>query len=151
MGVGALVIRTPYTTDNPLTLGDAVLAIDGTSFSAVVPFDRVTIVDTRVGDPGWTASVDRGDLTNGGGGVIAALRTGFEGVTAVYLSGEAVQRIDVSDVRANQGSDDPEPFAVAAPGGGTGAVEIVGDLVLEQVPTSTPAGTYTTTIVFTVG
>ena len=148
---GELVIRTPYTSDNPLTLGDAVLALDGTSFSAAAPFDRVTIVDTRPGDPGWTASVDRADLTSGGGGVIAALHTGFEGVTVVYLPGEAGRSIEVSDVRANQGSADPQPFAVAAPGGGSGTVEIVGDLVLEQVPTSTPAGTYTTTVVLTVG
>ena len=148
---GQILITTPYTPENPLALGDAVLAFDGSSFSASARFDRVRVVDSRAGNPGWTASVDRNDLTSASGGVIPALRTGFENVTAVYLPGNAIQTVAVNDVPANALSADAEPFAVAAPGAGTGTVEVLGDLVLEGVATSTPPGLYTTTVVFTVG
>lgn len=149
--VGQIVISTPYTPDSPLSLGAATLNLEGTAFSASARFDTVTVIDSRAGNPGWTASIDREDFSNGAGGVIPALNSGFENVAAVYLPGNAIQALTVSDVPANALSADPEPIAVAAPGAGTGAVDIVGDLVLRGVPTSTPPGLYTATVVFTVG
>jgi len=148
---GAIVIQTPYTPTNPLALGEAVLAANGSSYSASALFDRVRVVDTRAGNPGWSAFIDRNDFDNGAGGTIPALNSGFEGVLPAYLPGNAIQNILFNDVPANTLTANPERFAQAALGFGTGTVDLTANFVLEGVSTSTPPGDYTATVVFTVG
>ena len=148
---GQIIIQTPYTPLNPLALGTAVLAANGTSYSASAVFDRVKVIDTRAGNPGWSAFLDREDFTSPTGGTIPALNSGFESVSASYIAGNAITAITVNDVPANTLTAGPERFAQAAAGAGTGTVDVLGNFVLEGVSTSTPAGDYTATVVFTVG
>jgi hypothetical protein len=150
--VGNLSINTPYTPQNPLNLGDMVLALNGSSYSASAVFDKVTITDTRAGNPGWAASLLRADFV-GADGVIPAKYSGFEGVTPSYFTGNAVQAITVTPVPANDPAyvAGPVQFAGAAAGQGTGSVEVKGNFVLKGVPTSTKPGLYTSTVTFTVG
>ena len=148
---GAIVIQTPYTPTNPLALGMATLAADGSSYSASAPFNQVKVIDTRAGNPGWSAFIDREDFTNGTGGTIPALKSGFENVRAVYITGNNITSISVNDVPANALTSSAERFAQAAAGAGTGTVDVLGDFVLKGVSTSTPSGLYTATVVFTVG
>jgi hypothetical protein len=149
---GNLSIFTPYTPDSPLNLGNMVLAGDGLSYSASAPFDKVTITDTRAGNPGWTASLLRADFV-GATGVIEAKHSGFENVAPQYVLGNAVQAIVVNNLPANDPAyvAAPQQFARAVAGQGTGSVDVKGDFVLKGVPTSTQAGLYTTTVTFTVG
>jgi hypothetical protein len=149
---GNLSINTPYTPANPLNLGDLVLAANGSSYSASAVFDKVTITDTRAGNPGWAASLLRADFI-GADGTIPAKYSGFEGVAPSYFTGNAVQSIIVTDVPANDPAyvSGPAQFARAAAGAGTGSVGVTGNFVLKGVPTSTKPGLYTTTVTFTVG
>ncbi|MGW5240173.1 Ig-like domain-containing protein [Monashia sp. NPDC004114] len=151
---GNLSIFTPYTPANPLNLGDMVLAANGSSYSASAPFDKVTVTDTRAGNPGWAASLLRADFVGANpADKIDAKYSGFVGVAPSYISGNAVQSINVTDVPANDPAyvAAPAQFAQALPGHGTGSVDIKGNFVLKDVPTSTKPGLYTTTVTFTVG
>ena len=149
--VGAIVIQTPYTPTNPLSLGIATLAANGSSYSASAPFDRVKVIDTRAGNPGWTAFIDREDfVADIGTGTIPALNSGFENVRASYIAGNNITSISVNDVPANTLTAGPERFAQALAGAGTGTVDVLGNFVLKNVSTSTPPGDYTATVVFTV-
>ncbi len=149
---GTLTIFTPYTPANPLNLGTASLSADGKSFSASALFDGVTITDTRAGNPGWAASLARADFVNATGDTIAAKLSGFENVAPRYTAGNAIQSITVNDLPADSASfiAGPMSFAKAAPGAGTGTVDVTANFVLKNVPTSTKAGLYTTTVTFTV-
>lgn len=149
---GNLSIFTPYTPANPLDLGEMVLAANGSSYSASAPFNKVTVTDTRAGNPGWTASLLRADFVGANpADTIPAKFSGFEGVQAQYLANNAITNIAVNDVPAGTAVSGPAAFATAAAGQGTGSVDVVGNFVLEGVPTSTKAGLYTTTVTFTVG
>ena len=150
---GNLTIFTPYTPASPLNLGEMVLAADGSSFSASAPFNKVSVTDTRSGNPGWSASLARADFVGANpADTIAAAHSGFENVTAGFIPGNAITTLGVFELPANDPSYAPGPqqFARALPGAGTGTVDIVADFVLEEVPTSTKAGSYTTTVTFTV-
>jgi hypothetical protein len=164
---GTLTITTPYSADNPFHLGTAVLDPAESKFTASAPFGSsanpdhgVTITDTRAGDQAWTASATVTDFGDGSGNVINGENLTFTGVTPSYVSGNALQSGDVvtSDVTnsaiygpTDPGSDGlkggPHVFATAAQG--DGSVYIDGALTL-VAPTSTPAGTYTGTLTFTV-
>ncbi|GAB3056348.1 Ig-like domain-containing protein [Intrasporangium mesophilum] len=150
---GSLAIFTPYTPANPLDLGSLVLSADGRAYSAAAPFDAVRVTDTRAGNPGWSASLVLADLVGGrGADRISAAYAGFVDVTPAYVPGDAITTLDVRDIppAANRPSG-PVEFARAAPGAGTGSVDVRARLVLKDVPTSTLPGRYTTTITFTVG
>ena len=164
---GALTISTPYTAANPFQLGTAVLNPAGGSFSASAPFGNsnnpnngVTITDTLAGDAPWTASATVTNFTDATSDVINAQNLTFTGVTPSYITGNALQSPDVvtNDVTNTKvygptatGSDGlaggPHQFAKAALG--DGSVYIYGLLTL-TAPSSTPAGTYTATITFTI-
>ena len=153
---GNLTIFTPYTPANPLDLGNMVLATDGSSFTASAAFDKVTVTDTRAGNPGWTASLTRADFVGANpANTIPARYSGFTGVTASYIAGNAIQAPDVitTDIPANDPAYAPGPamFAHTAAGNGTGSVDILANFVLSGVPTSTAPGLYTATVTFTVG
>jgi len=164
---GAVTITTPYTASNPFQLGTAVLDPNGDSFSASAPFGNatnpsngVTITDTRAGGQAWTASATVTNFTDGSSDVINAQNLTFTGVKPSYIAGNAMQSPDVATTDVTNsaiysptasGSDGlaggPHEFATAAHG--DGSVYIYGLLKL-TAPSSTPAGSYTATLTFTV-
>jgi hypothetical protein len=164
---GAITITTPYTATNPFQLGTAVLNPSGGSFSASAPFgnsnnpnDGVTITDTLSGDAPWTASATVTNFTDSTSDVINAQNLTFTSVTPAFLPGNALQSGDVVVNNVTNtavygptatGTDGlaggPHQFATAALG--DGSVYIYGLLTL-TAPSSTPSGTYTATITFTV-
>jgi hypothetical protein len=166
---GTLTITTPYDPANPFQLGTATLDADGQAFHASAPFgstgdpaNGVTITDTRAGDLPWTASAEVNNFTDGATppDVINGQNLAFTGVTASYIAGNALQspNVTTTDVTsagsygpAASGSDgrggDQHQFAAAT--AGAGSVYIDGTLTL-TAPSSTPAGTYTATLTFTI-
>jgi hypothetical protein len=164
---GALTITTPYTAANPFQLGTAVLSPSDGSFSVSAPFgssnnpnDGVTVTDTLAGDGPWSASATVTNFTDSSSDVINAQNLSFTNVTPSYIAGNALQSGDVvtTNVPSGQvygptatGTDGlaggPHQFATAA--AGDGSVYIYGLLNL-TAPSSTPAGTYTATLTFTI-
>jgi hypothetical protein len=150
---GTMTIFTPYTPANPLDLGSMVLAADGLSYTATAPFNKVTVTDTRSGNPGWSASLIRSDFVGANpANTIPAKFSGFEGVTPNFIAGNSITNITVTDIPANSPTFVPGPatFATAAAGQGFGSVDIMANFVLRGVPTSTQPGLYTATVTFTV-
>ena len=174
---GNLFISTPYDGSDAahtFNLGTMAISADGTNLHASQAFGTathtsgnsqgVTIIDTRAGGLGWTATVKSTDFTSGANS-INACNLGFTGVTPDYVTGNALSAshpITVTDV-ANGGTAN-----VAAPGAacttglagaghtfasiaslGTGSVNVFGNMDL-YAPTSTPAGIYTATVTFTI-
>jgi hypothetical protein len=138
----------------------------------------VLITDTRAGDTGWTASAEVTNFSGPGSDQISGENLEFTGVTASYISGNALQSPDVTTAPVNSSAvssgtpfgsgasgtnglaGEPHPFAyagTAAPGYTSptsptqtdGSVWVNG-LVTLVAPTSTPAGTYTATLTFTI-
>lgn len=164
---GSLVITTPYSAQSPFSLGTAVLDPTDSKYTASQAFGNagnpangVTITDTRAGDQSWTASATVTDFRDGSNDVINGQNLTFTNVTPSYISGNALQSGDVVTspvtnsaiyAAAAAGSDGlkggPHVFASAA--AGEGSVNIDGLLTL-TAPTSTPAGSYTATLTFTV-
>jgi len=164
---GTLTITTPYSPVSPFDLGTAVLNGAGSAFTASAPFGNtahpsqgVTVTDTRAGDQPWAASATVTDFTNGPTAAINGQDLTFTQVTPSYVSGNALQSgsVTTTDVTNSSvygpsapGSDGlkggPHQFASAAQG--DGSVYIDGLLTL-SAPTSTPVGTYTATLTFTV-
>jgi len=169
---GTLAIATPYTAASPFNLGTMALNPGQTGFFATGDFgggtaaNAVTITDTRSGDLGWTAALVASNLSNGSGGSISAGNLSFTGVTPTYIAGNNLTsgNVTTSDVTSNAsysvqyaptygGTDGlaaKHTFATAAVGHSVGTVYIDGAINL-YAPTSTPAGTYTGTITFTIG
>ena len=165
---GTLAITTPYTKDNPFSLGNAQLATGGQYAvasgdfgTAANPSGGVTVSDQRFGDLPWSASVTTTDFTSGNN-TINGQNLAFLSVTPQYKGGDALNAatkpVVTNDVTTSQvyapsdaGSDGlkggPHQFATAAHGAGT--VNIIGKLVL-KAPVSTPSGAYTATVTFTV-
>lgn len=164
---GSLTITTPYSSTNPFQLGTAVLDPTDSKFTATAPFGSatdpaagVTITDTRAGDLPWTASATVTSFTDGTGDIINGQNLTFTDVTPSYIAGNALQSGDVVTTNVTNtaiygptasGSDGlgggSHAFATAA--AGAGSVDIDGVLTL-VAPTSTPAGTYTATLTFTI-
>ena len=176
---GTLVISTPYTVANPLSLGTMALNAAGTEYSASAPFgdpsaaavadpgqitgaenppalvakqsNGVTITDTRANGPGWTASVTANDFSDGSGHAISGDNLTFTQITPKYLAGNALQ----SGVAVPAGSSvtgfksATKTFASLATVPSTGTVAITAVLGL-TAPTSTVAGAYTATITFSI-
>lgn len=170
---GQLTLTTPYGPGHPLELGDLALAPAGSQLVATAHIGTaataakygITITDTRVGDPGWSASLVSGDLTNGSY-AISAQNLGFVNVHSVPVPGygggglgTAQRPVITRDLPSSNlvqspnstGSaglaDVPKVFASAVHGKGT--VYIYGDLRL-QAPTSALSGEYTAALAFTV-
>ncbi len=170
---GTLIISTPYTQSTPFDLGTMQLDSSGAFFHAAKPFGTaadtghgIQITSTEAGDPAWTASVYSGDFTSGTNS-INGQNFGFTGVTAVPVGsnplGTPAKPVVVNDVPVGPS----KPYAAAATGtdglkgsasaqhvfakaaNGDGTVAIVGNLDL-YAPTSTPAGSYTGVLTFTI-
>jgi hypothetical protein len=171
---GTLVITTPYSPSNPFQLGTATLDVNGLAFHASAPFGTssnpaagVTITDTRAGDLPWTASAEVSNFSDGATptpDLINAQNLAFTGVTPVYITGNALQSPDVTTTNVTSTPPGGTPYPPSATGtdglggeahefaaatAGAGSVYIVGTLAL-SAPTSTPAGTYTATLTFTI-
>jgi hypothetical protein len=149
--VGAITITTPYTPDNPLDLGVAVLDQSDSTYSASAAFDRVSISDTRAGELGFTASVVAGPFQSATD-TFPGAHAGFEDVTAVQVAGNALQASDVTTtdtVAFAPGIGAPSVFATYPAGTGLGTVEVTALFTLDQVPSSVTPGVYTSTVTFT--
>ena len=124
----------------------------------------MTVTDTRPGELGWTASISASNFvsTTSSSDIINAQNLSFTGVVPSYITGDALQSgsIAVDQLTSGQvyvvgvsGSDGlagaAKPFATAAPGDSVGSVNIDGTFTL-KAPTSTPAGLYAATVVFTI-
>jgi hypothetical protein len=172
---GTLTITTPFGPSHPFQLGTASLNVGDSEFTASGVFGTpgtdgpnagITITDTRAGDLPWTASAEVTNFSDGATppDYINGQNLSFTGVTPSYISGNALQSPDVTttDVTSSPpggtpysatatGTDglagEPHPFASAT--AGDGQVYINGLLTL-VAPTSTPAGTYTATLTFTI-
>jgi hypothetical protein len=149
--VGAITITTPYTPDNPLDLGVAVLDQGDSTYSASAPFDRVTITDTRAGQLGFTASLVAGPFANGTE-TFPGQHAGFENVTAVQVAGNALQASNVTTTSTpafTPGIGSPTVFATYPAGNALGSVEVTANFTVDQIPTSVAPGVYTSTVTFT--
>jgi hypothetical protein len=170
---GTLTITTPYSPTNPFNLGTAVLNPADSNFTASAQFGTagtdgtnaggVTVTDTRAGQQGWTASAVASNFTDGAvptPDVINAQNLTFTNVAAVYISGNALQSgvtttnitntaIYPPTATGTDGLGGVHQFASAPVGASDGSVYINGLLTL-VAPTSTPAGSYTATITFTI-
>jgi hypothetical protein len=172
---GNLFISTPYTAANPFNLGTMQLSADGKNLHAAAAFGAptgvsgtsqgVTIIDTRTGGAGWTATVKSTDFTSGAN-LISACNLGFTGVTPDYIPGNAISAthpITVTDV-PNGGASNIAPATAGCTATGlagtghtfasiaslgAGSVNVYGNMDL-YAPTSTPAGIYTATVTFTI-
>jgi hypothetical protein len=128
------------------------------------PNGGITITDTRAGDLPWTASVETTNFVDGASDVINGQNLSFTGVTPSYISGNALQSPDVTTTNITSTPPGGTPYGASATGtdglggeqhqfasatAGDGQVYINGLLTL-TAPTSTPAGTYTATLTFTI-
>ena len=172
---GTLTITTPYNNANPLDLGAATLNQTGGKFTASAPFGTtanggVTITDTGIGNADWTASAQVTNFAGPGGASINGQNLSFTSVHPVYISGNAYQAsgtgtipVATNDVTSTPPGGFPYGTLAAGTDGlygaahafadtttpGGGEVNIFGTLTL-NAPTSTPAGTYTATLTFTI-
>jgi hypothetical protein len=166
---GTITITTPWTPANPFTLGDMVLASDGTSLQvsrafgdSTTPANGVTITDTRAGDQSWTASASATDFKKGTD-LINGQNLGLTNVTPNYITGNALNAITKPVVGLNVPADTTihgpadsgsaglknGPHQIASAVHGVGTVYVDGTLTL-NAPTSTPSGLYTATLTFTI-
>jgi hypothetical protein len=141
----------------------------GTQDASGAPGNGVTITDTRSGDQGWTASAEVTNFSDGATptpDLINGQNLAFTGLTDSYPSGNALTGgvtltgvpstavTNLDPYSATATGDDglggaAHEFASAAAGDSVGTVYVDGTLTL-IAPTSTPAGTYTATLTFTV-
>jgi hypothetical protein len=163
---GELAISTPYTATSPFVMPAMTLSSDGTYLFSSAPFpassnpnsQQIVVASTLAGDPGWTLSVTATDLTNGGSGTISA--SGF-GLTNGQLinSGTFPGIMNFTNIPALNPSPidgpgtgpglGPSPQIWASTPAGDGTAVMEGMLTL-LAPTSTPPGTYSGTITFSV-
>ena len=159
---GSITITTPYTEDNPLHLGMAVLDPSTSTYHASASFgnpgdptafdvDGIKITDTRAGNLGFTAKVQSGDFSNGTdsfGGVHA----GLWDLVAVQVAGNALQATDVTTYDNHPltpGLGAAQVFATYPSGLSTGTAQMYGTFGVAGVPSSVSMGTYTAKVIFT--
>jgi hypothetical protein len=168
---GSLTITSPYTPTSPFNLGTAVPDPGGAKFTAQGAFGTpatpvtgndggVTVTDSRAGNQPWTASATVTDFTDAGPDVINGQNLTFTNVKPEYYPGNALQAGSVvtNDIpntaiyaAGASGSDGLKggPHSFAKANNGAGTVNIDGELTL-TAPSSTPAGSYTATLTFTI-
>jgi len=157
VNAGTLTISSPFIPGNPFNLGTMALSADGTHLTASGGFGSlatngsgITITDTRSGGLPWTANVQSGNFTDlPAADTISANGLSFTGLADAFPAGNAlIGHVTLSSV-PNVGAGGV--FAASQTGqSGDGTVWIVGTMTL-TAPSSTPAGSYTATVTFTVG
>jgi Bacterial Ig-like domain (group 3) len=157
VGNGSITIDTPYTPTNPFVLPAMQLVPGGTMLSSSAQFPAsgqfITVTSTLAGNPDWTVSVSGTDLTSGTGtidgmglGLTAGTQDSPPPPSVTFTSNPAHAPGSADGNVGIKGG----PFTFAhTTGGGLGTAQMHGTLTL-LAPTSTPAGTYTGTITFTV-
>jgi hypothetical protein len=170
--VGTLFITTPYTQAAPLVFQHDLQLIVGPDghleYNQNAPFQNIQVADTRAGNLGWTLTAVSSDLTDGHTNANSKINSQNVGLTSV--TGTTSAGFVGTVVTTDNFAADP----AVAPGAGLGAVgqqglginahtvavAAVGDtpgtwtangILTISAPTSTEAGTYTGTILFTVG
>jgi hypothetical protein len=166
---GTLTMTTPYTPSHPLDLG--ALQFDPTTNRLMTSVDfgsptnpAIEVTDSRVGKPNWTVSVETNDFVNAAThSLINGQNTGITGLTAVTTPGSL---LGANGISFNNIAPPEAPLAAGAKGsdglggkphqlaattdGGNGTIGFYGIFTLEA-PTSTPAGAYEGTLIFTIG
>ena len=163
IAAGTLVISTPYTSANPLDLGNLTLNGAATEYSGSATFTGITITDTRAGNLPWTVSAQASALTNGSTGIINGENVGLTDLVADPIAGNALTAAGVTttDNPAADPAVAPADAGSAGLGGGTshtvlaaahgeGSIAYHGTLTI-NAPTSSPPGTYAGTVTFTIG
>ncbi len=154
---GALVISVPGA--NPtVVLPTPTLLADASKLTTSGPINTVRVVDTRAGNPGWTASGQVGTFSSASGTINAAnlgwtpqvvlAQTPAQVVTAGPVVNPANAIAPGATAPAGLGLASPRTLATAAAGFGTGTADLGAQLAL-NVPTSTTAGVYTATLTLT--
>ncbi|WP_028050625.1 Ig-like domain-containing protein [Cellulomonas sp. URHD0024] len=149
---GSIVITTPYTPAAPLDLGNAVFDSATSTYHAAAAFNGIVITDTRAGNLGFNASVVSSAFTNGSGGTFSGGYSGLTGLAADAIAGNLLNPADVTvsnHAPLTDGLDVPKVFATYPAGHALGSVGLHGTFGIAGVPTSVPAGTYTSTVTFT--
>lgn len=166
---GTITITTPYTAADPFVLPAMTLSSDGTYLESSAAFpastnpypQQIVVTSTLAPAYAWTLSVAATNLSNGSGGTIASSGLGLTngallngGSAAGDYSGTvsftniAAHNPSPQDTDTNTGlTSTPQTWATTTAADGTADMD--GMLTL-LAPTSTPPGTYTGTITFSV-
>ncbi|WP_194906164.1 Ig-like domain-containing protein [Catenulispora rubra] len=152
---GSLNISVPT---GQVTLPDPALNSTGTLFTTSGSLETVTVTDNRAGNPGWTASgLATAFSQTGGTAQISAENLGW---TPGQPTGSAGQTLTIGPAVApangvpaadngTAGLSQSRTLVSAASGAGLGTAKIGASLAL-NVPTTTTAGTYQSTLTLTV-
>jgi hypothetical protein len=177
--LGTLVISTPYTDANPLDVGNLALSSDGTFWTKSAPFQCITVTDASSGGSPFVASALANPLSQipgtgsasqpasafttinpenvGLNQITKSTATCPDGTTPVNTYSGSVSAHDNNAANgvvpsdtgsAGLGGTTSHPV-LSGSAGGEGTATYDGVLTL-NAPTSTAAGTYKGTVVFTV-
>jgi hypothetical protein len=152
---GSLNISVPT---GQVTLPDPVLNSNGTLFTTSGSLETVTVTDNRAGNPGWTASGLATAFSQAGGSVQISAEnlgwtpgqpTGSAGQTLTIGAAVAPANGVAASDNGNAGLSQSRTLVSAASGAGLGTAKVGASLAL-NVPTTTTAGTYQSTLTLTV-
>jgi hypothetical protein len=163
-----LHVTTPYTERHPLRFALSLnLNPDGNEYVASVPFSGITVQDSRRTNRPWTLRLVASKLRaqNATPNAIHAVNGQDVGLVGLHVVASA--NFDRSTKNLNLSNHRPADPAVAYDAAGTlglggkrhtvaaarhgrGVVTMAGDLLV-VAPTSTPPGSYSGTLTFTVG
>jgi hypothetical protein len=150
---GSLNISVPT---GQVTLPDPVLNSGGTMFTTSGALETVTVTDNRAGNPGWTVSGLATAFSNGAVQINAenlgwtpGTPTGSAG--QVLTAGPAIAAANGVPASDNGGAglSVARTLVSASAGNGLGTAKVGASLAL-NVPTTTTAGTYQSTLTLTV-
>lgn len=145
---GAITVTTPFTTDNPVDLGTAVLSDDAATYAASADLTGISVKDTRAGNLGFAATIVADSFRNATGDTFSSSYAYFDGVAADQVAGNALQATDVTVTADNKGLDAAKTFATYPGGKSIGSVTFHGVLGL-VAPTSVKPGSYTSLVTIT--
>jgi hypothetical protein len=149
---GSLVISVP---NSQVALPTPLLNNDGSLFVTSGALQTITVTDNRAGNPGWTLSGVASAFTNGTS-QISAENLGWTPKLVDESTGQAItlgaavspaNGVPASDT-GTAGLAKSQTLATATPGHGLGTAHLGAALAL-NVPTTTTAGTYTSTLTLT--
>jgi len=155
VNAGALVISV---ANQSVTLPSPTLLPDSSMLTTGGALNPVTVTDTRAGNPGWNVSGQVTDFSDGASGVINGGNLGWtpnlvdKGPSQTITPGPVVSPAPGiapgATPPAGQGLTSSRTLATAASGAGLGTANLGAGLAL-SVPTSTTAGTYSSTLTLT--
>jgi phosphate ABC transporter phosphate-binding protein len=148
-GSEPLAMTVPATGSFTLTVGTGTVPLTVSVSTATGALNLITVTDTRNSYPGWSVSGQASDFTGGGsaaGGTISGNQLGWVPSTSSLATGAALGGV-VAPTAPGLGST-AAVLASAAPGGGFGTSSLGANLTLD-IPVSTEAGPYTSTLTIT--